>query len=1000
MQRSPYAIESGIICLMACFALTAGCEDGPSDSYHPVPARASRTWNDSHPSDFADDAGQDFVVSTAGTNKNDLCTPDQLKAARSKYFGAPIRPPGIAAGLDIAGGPNGDGAAGYDPDKPFTYDPSTETWVGATVEDAEKVLCQGHTDTVFYGESNTVGWGDNDEVSVLYNVNSRIIEDVLIQVGYEGSIEADSVDGKTHYSIHFNNAPIVKTVKDDKGNAGQPQSMILDWTEQATLAKQVNDLYDALRNTFQPDFPADSNCVAAGHCILGNNYSAGGYMWFTPLNMSFFVTTTVGTDIANSAIVLLDLGKLKLLGFSSASTLLKLDSMGEGPLATRTNVWGQGVTCNYHLGISFGDFKHDCVEPFNDPVKNKTEENKLFGGMGHGDETYSFDVQGIDPQFAASSLPPDKVVADNDMPTDDDTSYVLRIDQEVLGPITNDYKNNDPTQQKDLHGIGLLTLEWANMIQHYMQKHYGVTTELGDSDCIANPMRMATGGKVCSGLEGIVTTAPPESVAMGMKPNALGRAIVADPATKGAFESLALGMKPGTWFSFFCSDGGGLDSDGHPVGYNAGAHHCYGQDDATHNGYYFDTVQYMVEQAYGGPESTPQELTDLRFYFQQWILSLIKYLRVADKPNATLADVDAQTVSLDDLFFDTAGGGFEFGEFIDRHSVSAAMQPPTNVQVTTNLLTSVINDFQFTRYTFRGETALYRALSPDPKAIPGATNLLLSNLVGSAVLRDTYGTYECAINKDPSKCGGMTGPADDKGTLLLDDDDRPLLTAYQDAFGASSLAIPELGAPAVASALAIKNIYTDFASAMIQLPRWSNPYDPSSAADNDPMVEALVPYQPKGSSVGFPVSVDGSRDKFVDTFNVDFSGVGITANVDYDYVYTKDGDKQLVVKAVETQDFLGAVFVCAQPNPKTGNPDVLTVRMYTPVQEILDWFTLHPHGMGDCDVIYKYSIFGNYPDYITARTNGIRIGINPGYGGGRVTDVTVFDPNVVATLGE
>jgi hypothetical protein len=152
--------------------------------------------------------------------------------------------------------------------------------------------------------------------------------------------------------------------------------------------------------------------------------------------------------------------------------------------------------------------------------------------------------------------------------------------------------------------------------------------------------------------------------------------------------------------------------------------------------------------------------------------------------------------------------------------------------------------------------------------------------------------------------------------------------------------------------------------------------------------------------VGFAVSVDGSRDKFVNTYAVDFTGVGITANVNYDFSYDKDGKASLAIKAVETQDFLGSVFVCAEPNAMTGNPDVLAVRMYTPSQDILDWFTAHPDGIRDCDVIYKYSSFGNYPDFITSRTNGIRLGINPGFGGGRVTDVVVFDPNVVASLGE
>jgi hypothetical protein len=166
------------------------------------------------------------------------------------------------------------------------------------------------------------------------------------------------------------------------------------------------------------------------------------------------------------------------------------------------------------------------------------------------------------------------------------------------------------------------------------------------------------------------------------------------------------------------------------------------------------------------------------------------------------------------------------------------------------------------------------------------------------------------------------------------------------------------------------------------------------------MLHALVPYVPMGASVGFPVTVDGSRDKFYNTFNVDFTGETLSANLDYDLVAKSDGTKSFVLRAMETTDYLGLVFMCAEPNAISGQPDVLAVRMYDSSQAILDWFTAHPNGLNDCDVLVKYSPYGNYPDYITSRAYGVRLGINPGYGGGVVVDVTVFDPNVVAALGE
>ncbi len=960
-----------------------GCEDGPNDPYQTAPNGAGGVWNgnnnDAGP--VVSDAKQSYGSQTGGTNANDICTADQVKAARTKYFGAPIQPPGLAAGLDIAGGAKGDGASGYDPAKPFTYDPSLETWTGATVEQVQGVLCQGVPDTIYYGVTTTLGWGDNDEVSVYYNANNRQVTDILLQLGYEGTMEGDSTDGKFHYTLNLTGQPIQK-----KDNSTKTTSnMILKWSDSTTIRAQVNELYDAYRHAFLPDFPADVDCVAAGHCIVGNNYDQGGYIWFTPLNVTFFVNTTVGTDQANSTPTLVDIGKLKLLGFSNAAVTLKLDAAGEGPVAIQSNVYSTGKNCKYHLGMLFSDFRDNCAEPFTDAKKNKTEEAKLFGSMGHGDETYSFDVQGIDPNFTAT-LAADKIVGDSDRPADADVAYELAVDQQVLGRIANDYTNNDTTQAKDWHGIGMLSLEWAYLVQDYMKTYYGVNTDLGDPDCIANPSRTGNpGGKVCSGIEGIVTTAPPAAVTGTKLANvALGAA-----AAK-AFPALGVGMKPGTWYAEFCTDGAGLDSAGKLKGYK----NCYGTT-ANYNGYYFDTMQHMIQQAYGS-DPVPAEIASRRFYFKQWILALVKYLRVADNPLAKLTDMNAATnvSDPDDLFFDSAGGGFEFAEYVDRRTVNTGSgQPPTDIKVYTNLQTSVIDNFIFARHNFRGENALYSAVTTNSTDKPGAEKLLLQELVGSPLIVNTFGTYDCAINTDPAQCGGTLGPTDAAG--------KPILKDYESVFGQTIFHIPALGESANPVPVVVKTAgYELLASAMVSFPKWSNPFDPSTAGTKDPIIKAFVPYLPKGASVGFPVTIDGSRDKFYNTFNFDLTGETISANVDYEWLPDGAGHQQFVLRAIETTDYLGQVFMCAEPSPTVaGQIDVLAVRMYEPSQNILDWFTQHPSGLADCDVVYKYSIYGNYPDFITSRQYGIRLGINPGYGGGVVTDVTVFDPNVVASLG-
>lgn len=1036
-MRTSKIATSGLVGMMLLAPLA--CEQGPNDKYKPNPPGASID-NPGNPP-FVSDGGAPFAdpdggaINVGGTNKNDICTAPEIKLANQKYFSAPILP-NVAGNIDIMGGMMKDGQAdpNWDPTKPeaFHYDINKESFSGVTIDTLEKTHCQATPVSIFSGDTATYGWGSLGELSVQINTDSRIVTDILIQTGYLGSVTATSSDKTTVYTINFQTQlPATKSV-----NGSAPESVLfpLGWDDsKGAVTKIANDLYDALRSTYAPALPSEPDCTATGHCIIGNNKASGGYLWFTPLNMAFFVNSTVApSQLELSTFTLLDIGASKTLGFSFASSFLKLDSAGEGPLAKVTNVFGTGKNCDYHLGMRFSEFRDTCVEPFDDAASNQTEERKLLGGISHGNETFAFDVLGIDPQFAASSLAPTAVVGDADRPQDDDVAYQYTIDQEVLGPIANDFINNDasiPTN-KDWHGLGLLTLQMANRVQKIMKENYGVTASLGDPECVAAPFRTAaqrttaglatvTATKVCSGLEGIVTTAPPAAVAgypgnLGV--NALGPAILTDKTNKsvanGAFQRMGLGMKPGTWVSYFCKDGQGLDASGHPVGYDRFGLSGHGTR-CTAN-FYFSAIESQVANAFAdqGGVAAPPALADFRFFFQQWMLALIQYLEVAGDPNATLAQMDARPVTLDNLFFDSAGGGFEFAEYVDRSAVNSGEQPPMDIRVTVNLLTSVINDFSFTRYNFRGEKALYQSLTTNPQDVPGAEDVLLTNMVGSAVLINAYGSYACAINADPNNpdCQGTVGPTDAAGHPLLDDNGDPLLTKYAGAFGQTNFTLPMLGAPAAASPVLIPqtSVQVDTGQAMVAVPQWPHPYDVGTdvAAGVTPqMVNVLLPYLPIGAGVGFPVSIDGTRDKMVNTYNVDFSGVSVSANVDYDYQYDDTGAVVgTLVKAVETTDYLGLVFACAEPNSANpGVTDLLAVRMYTPAQEILDWFAAHPKGAADCDLVVRYSLFGNQVDFITTRATGIRFGINPGINAGnnagRVVDVTVFDPNVVSSLG-
>jgi hypothetical protein len=497
---------------------------------------------------------------------------------------------------------------------------------------------------------------------------------------------------------------------------------------------------------------------------------------------------------------------------------------------------------------------------------------------------------------------------------------------------------------------------------------------------------------------------------------------------------ISVGLAPSTWFSIFCSDAGGLDGTGTPIGYQNCLGNVFGDS------YYFDTMQDAIAVSFAGTAQSPgnfpvpNELADRRFFFQQWILAMVKYLQSAGDPTtpiiapAGMPSIDANIVDPNSLFFDNyngSGSGFEFGQYDDTLTVNSQKQAPTAFTVVTNLLTGGIGQFSFDRYNFRGDTAIFQAFTDTASDQPGAETVYLQNLTGSPVLQNVYGQgsggYACAIattSAAVTAAGCTTPPAP------VDGFGNPLYLPYADAFGTTIPAVGDGGSPSVGTT--IFNIpafesalegqpsgitidsgpYTLIQSAMVTLPIFSPPSSYQGAVPTGTKtVSELLPFL-SGATVGFPVTIDGSRDKFYNTLNVDFTAGSVTGqpvnfNMDYEYSGT-----DILVRAIETQNFFGQVFVCSEANPKVqGATDVLGIRMYDNGATILEWIAQHPTSTLDCGIQIKFSIYGNYADYISFGVNpgqsiaGARIGLNPGFGGSVVSEATIFDPNIVASLG-
>jgi hypothetical protein len=983
----------------AAFAL-AGCEDGPNQNFNPSPAGAGGIWNNGNSPGNANSGKQNYTDNgSTGTNRNEICDVDKKHKVWAEMVKKPIHPPSVGGGLDVAGGPNGDGIP--DPNN----DLSKESWTGLTLDTAEKINCQSTFGYDVYGDGAVFDayWGDNGEVQVSYLVSTRQITSVTLAQGYLGTLDVTSADKAHKYSIGIG-VPISL----DKA------PLALNWNDKVDFNAKVNAMYNAVTSTYSP-FQPEPDCFATGHCISKQLTDQYAYIWFTTVGFIMIFQNPYMSTTLGATPIQVEQDKTKVLGFTDASVLLQNDPAGVGPLVHRPNVFGSGKDCNFQLNQTFGAFRDSCVGPLTDTTKNKAELTKLLSGLSHGAETYGLDVVGVDPGFQAVSLKDQEIILDGQLPKDADIGYGLYVDQNTAGAFANDWVNNDPwaaNKKQDWHGYGLLTLQWATRLQAAFNKATGNVHPIGDPACL-NKSNAAMKAAGCSGLEGIVTTAPHNARAQGNDVNALGDAPLNgnpnDQVGKAKFfTGMSPGMKPTTWQVFYCQDGAGL---------NGSQLSGYSPEKCNVNGgspedisYFKHTLNQLIAVAGGGKlNALPLDFQDIRFLFKEWIFALVQYLGVAgDLSKQTLADMSAIAVDQNNLFFDSIGSGqFEFAEYIDRRNVKDGL-PPLDVRMTADILHAIINDYDFTRTLYRGESALYSAMRGGSTAPLGKdNNVFLTNIFGSPTLggiykdsadtaKTPYHDYDCAVNDHTvvaidKACNGLGAPVDGAGVPLKNDDGTLLLAPYKGAFTGTDFTV---GTKSAITPLSIPPLIQHI---WVEIPVHQDPYDTSS--QNLTPVRKLIPWLPEGASVGFPIAINGQQDKWIQTFQMDFSGVTISANVDYHMVDGPlAGSKVVKVEAVETTDFLGEVFLCADPSldPTVDADAILHVRMYSPASTITTWFQNHPAAVSQCGIIYQYSQFGNYIDTVTSTTNGVRLGINPGGGQGRIIDVTLYDTTTAA----
>ncbi len=1119
-----YRVVAAAVAALGTVALTA-CEDGPTQTFQPAPPGAGTTWNGAgDAASSTDPATQGYTQQQTGQNAQVLCTGMERENMWGWALKQPIVLPNAGGGLDLSGGP---------------------TWVGLTVNQAQIPardssgnliipppacgvaadggptacgICQGDSLGNEFGDNDEViGWGDSDEIWMHYPPSTLIGNFLVFFQGYLGDVSAKSrMNGR--FGTHTYTIPIAtEQVQRDSG------PFTLNWHASQGPNDWRNELNDALVATFAPGLPADPDCNVSRTCIQGS-FGDVAYLYMTSIGFAIWTPNQNAAQPTPSILNRLDVYIAKVLPFAYAAPMLQMNQAG--PITVPVIEGTATTPCSLGFGLNYGQFLANCVKVSGNSTQDTVEENKLLGGILHDTETYSFNIQGVDLNFGDGALAATAVVSDSDRPAPSDPAVSFSVDQSTLGSIANDYPGNDPVTNltADLHGAGLVYLEYAELVQSQINQLMtaagatGYTHVLGDPACTG----LGSGGlpltdlqiaeNNCTGFEGMVNVLP--STAMPAGEEGLGVGPTSGPASFGLG-----GLKPGHHTVTFCDD---VVVTGGVPDLATGYKNCAATGDTFPAS--LARVQKIV--GYKGLGTLPPELQDARFFFQQWFRALVGYLEVADQiaPTAAtpltvangIAVVDQSVnnnIDSYDIFNDSIGAGqFEISEYVDRRFVTAT-QAPLDVVFTADVKNGIMNSYAFSRFNYRGETAIYTSMIDHRGApvtditprtsctvdsdcntsttsgivcnqsfcqagcrgtggngcnqVAGATTTctsnnssvgqcivdqppgkqdtaLLSNMFGSLALQtafpgftlmleggftDTtsYSGYYCATHVDRQNCctklaDGVTcnpssivtapldlatcashgTPASSCDIPLLDQYGEPILKPYEGAFGTAQTAWT-LGYPSGSTKLftpvQVTATFNDTQQATIVVPLHVNPYDLSSAAPtiNGTQVSTLtklVPWAPKQPGIGFPVAVDGTRDFFVETYQLDLTGTTITANIDYDF--TVDTSTHLVTdqinfEAVETTDFLGDLFICQDPTTK----DLLSVHMYTSVSDVLAWFSEHPGAYGACGMITRYSPYGNYADYITTSNNGVRLGITQGGGYGRVVDGTEWATDLV-----
>jgi hypothetical protein len=942
----------GILAAVSLTIVAPSCDDGPTSNYSALPAGQNAANGGAGVPTVDLIPKQKLGGSTAGTSPLIRCTAEK----RRKVWASELIKPMVPVR----------GAAGLDGTKNLTY-------TGLSIDEVESVLCQGND-----GGTGLTFFGEQGELGVNWSSSTRLVTEFDMTTGYRGTMDFTDPVTKVAYSISLEGKPIQEN--------GQP--MHWNWRDTAQLTTQTTKLFNAMMRVYQPgSIPAAGvpDCAKSGGCVVEVLGNVSGVFAIFPLGLiQVYFDLGIDDPIARDLPTRVYVPIQKTFGFSTLPFLARLPGTAEPEGA---QVFGpvDGKNCIAKPGTTFKSFRDNCVATSTVGATNAAQTAKFLSGLQHSSESYFIDVVGIDPTFLSDRIRKGSTAAsilDSDRPEDNDPLQTLTVDQQLSGPVVNEYPGEDPSLAPDNHGSGLVNLAYAILVQKALAAaDPSVTKNIGDATCIVSAAGIAPAG--CSGMEGYITAAP-LALAPNFPNNAYGKAAIALTTTSGLSPA---GNQLASW-------------DDSPTTL-AGTHTLRDVTVSTWSG---TTKRIIKVLGKGERSAVPNDFREPRAYATLWMQALTQYLiargnvgkgvKLQDVLDAGPGGAALHHIDPNYFFFDTGGAGnqqFDSAEYVYT-DFATIDRPFYDFKIVVDSITGILNQLTFDGFPLRGERALLGALTPAGQPLGTNGTLLQTNIFGSTVLSNGWhdpatpaGTfqkaYDCA-SADFDKLAGAAlasytsacdvdgnGPPVDQNTgkILRNGSGDPILKPYRGGFTSTStvfnLGRNILSVPQDQITVASRDV--NLLQATVSFKTKTSVFNP--LGPDGPTMTFPINYVLPTDFTGFYIPISSSRDRFVKQEEFDTTGIAISTVIGTVPVLQSGvavpGLNRL--SSADSRDFLGEMFVC-----KSGG-DLLKVRMFTPADVVLEWITAHPQAMSDCNLIIDYSGFGSVLARVTSISNGV-----------------------------